>query len=155
MRFKLTIQKEPKHADMVNCVGWTNSDELYSIGDDRVILKSNLVNNEVIKISELTSDIYPTDMHWFPKSISGTRTAGVPDILALSLSDGRFLIMNKNGKIEKFADAHTGACICCRWSFDGTMLATGGEDGQLKLWSKSGMLRTTLAQNRNNSFCFY
>ena len=26
------------------------------------------------------------------------------------------------------------------------MLVTGGEDGQVKLWSKSGNLRSTLAQ---------
>ena len=54
--------------------------------------------------------------------------------------------MSKNGKTEKSVEAHNGACICCKWSFDGTMLVTGGEDGQVKLWSKSGNLRSTLAQ---------
>ncbi len=33
--------------------------------------------------------------------------------------------MSKNGKIEKTVDAHKGAVICCRWSYDGTMLVTG------------------------------
>jgi len=32
----------------------------------------------------------------------------------------------------------------CTWS--GTALATGGEDGVLKIWSRNGMLRSTLAQ---------
>jgi len=27
------------------------------------------------------------------------------------------------------------------------MIATSGEDGLVKIWSKSGMLRSTLAQN--------
>lgn len=56
------------------------------------------------------------------------------------------MIMSKNGKIEKSVDAHTGACICIRWSYDATMIVTGGEDGQVKLWSKSGMLRSSLSQ---------
>ena len=90
MRFKLTLPKEPKHADAVNCVGWTTSDEFYSIGDDHMIYKSNLINNEVQKISELPEEIYAMDMHWFPKTSGGGRKAGAPDIFALASSDGRF-----------------------------------------------------------------
>lgn len=56
------------------------------------------------------------------------------------------MIMSKNGKTEKSVEAHTGACICIRWSYDGTMIVSGGEDGQVKLWSKSGMLRSSLSQ---------
>lgn len=146
MRFKLTIPKEQKHTEPVNCVGWTTSDEFYSIGDDHLINKSNLVDAEVQRISELNNDFYPTDMHWFPKSNMGSKKIGAPDIFALGSSDGRFFIMSKNGKIEKSVDAHKGACICLKWSYDGSMLVTGGEDGQVKLWSKSGNLRSTLAQ---------
>ena len=68
MRFKITVPKEPKHNEPVNCVGWTTADELYSIADDHFILKSNLVNNEVQKVAEIPNELYPTDMHWFPKS---------------------------------------------------------------------------------------
>ena len=60
--------------------------------------------------------------------------------------------MSKNGKFERNVEAHKGACICCKWSSDGTMLATGGEDGQIKLWSKSGNLRSTLAQTSKFKF---
>ena len=146
MRFKLTIPKESKHTEPVNCVGWTTSDELYSIADDHIINRSNLINNEVQKVAELPNDFYPTDMHWFPKSNNAGKKSGAPDIFAMGSSDGKFYIMSKNGKIEKNAEAQKGACICCKWSYDGTMLVTGGEDGQVKLWSKSGNLRSTLAQ---------
>ncbi|RNA13955.1 intraflagellar transport 80 -like protein [Brachionus plicatilis] len=146
MRFKLTIPKESKHSEPVNCVGWTTADEVYSIGDDHVINKSNLINNEVQKLSDLSSDLFPTDMHWFPKSIGGSKKVGVPDIFVIGSADGKFMILSKNGKIEKSVEAHTGACICIRWSYDGTMIVTGGEDGQVKLWSKSGMLRSSLSQ---------
>lgn len=88
MRFKLTIPKDPKHSEPVNCVGWTTADEIYSIADDHIINKSNLINNETQKLSELASDIYPTDMHWFPKTSGGGRKAGVPDIFAIGSADG-------------------------------------------------------------------
>ena len=71
----------------MNCVGWTTADELYSIGDDHIINKSNLINNEVQKIGELPAELFPTDMHWFPKASTGVRK-GVPDIFALASSDG-------------------------------------------------------------------
>ena len=86
------IPKEPKHSEPVNCVGWTTADELYSIGDDHIINKSNLVNNEVQKIIELSNEFYPTDMHWFPKTILGGKKSGVPDIFAMGSSDGTHTI---------------------------------------------------------------
>lgn len=33
-----------------------------------------------------------------------------------------------------------------KWNHDGTSLLTSGEDGQLKIWSRSGMLRSTHTQ---------
>ncbi|CAM9144759.1 unnamed protein product, partial [Lampetra fluviatilis] len=43
-------------------------------------------------------------------------------------------------------EAHRGAVLAARWSGDGTALATAGEDGLVKIWSRSGMLRSTLVQ---------
>lgn len=88
MRFKLTIPKESKHSEPVNCIGWTTADELYSIGDDHIIKKSNLINNEVQKLIELSNDVFPTDMHWFPKSVGNSKRVGVPDIFVIGTADG-------------------------------------------------------------------
>ncbi len=72
--------------------------------------------------------------------------------------------MNKTGRIEKTVEAHRGATICVRWSPDGSQFATGclnnldfillfddeflgGEDGQVRIWARSGMLRTNLVQS--------
>ena len=78
MKFKLTIPKDPKHSEPVNCIGWTTSDELFSFGDDHLILRSNLVNNEVQKVSEVSNELFPTDMHWFPKStVAGGKKSGL------------------------------------------------------------------------------
>ena len=88
MRFKLLVPKDPKHTEPVNCVGWTTADELYSIGDDHIINKSNLINNEVQKVVELPNDFFPTDMHWFPKANLGGKKMAGSDIFAMGASDG-------------------------------------------------------------------
>ena len=54
--------------------------------------------------------------------------------------------MHKSGRTERVIDAHKGAVMNCKWNHDGTSLLTSGEDGQLKIWSRSGMLRSTHTQ---------
>ena len=60
---------------------------------------------------------------------------------------GKFHIIGKSGRVEKSVEAHKGAVLSGRWSYDGSALLTAGEDGQVKIWSRSGMLRSTLTQN--------
>ena len=53
----------------------------------------------------------------------------------------------KNGKVEKSVEkAHAGAVTAVRWNYEGNSLLTSGEDGHLKVWSRQGMLRSTLLQ---------
>lgn len=40
----------------------------------------------------------------------------------------------------------SGAILCGIWNWEGSELLTSGEDGCLRIWSRSGMLRSTLAQ---------
>uniref|UniRef100_A0A8C7YBK8 Intraflagellar transport 80 homolog (Chlamydomonas) n=1 Tax=Oryzias sinensis TaxID=183150 RepID=A0A8C7YBK8_9TELE len=141
MRLKTTVQKEPKHI-LIHC--WTTADELYSCSDDHQILKWNLVNNETNVVVKLSEDIYPLDMHWFPKTVGGKRQTQA-EIFVLTSTDGKFHLVSKMGRIEKSVDAHKGAVLAGRWNYDGTALVTAGEDGLIKIWSKVGMLRSTLA----------
>ena len=68
-------------------------------------------------------------------------------MLALACSDGSFKLMSKAGRIEKnITEAHQTAIIAIRWSWEGAALATAGEDGFIKIWSKNGMLRSTVVQ---------
>ena len=46
MRFKTSALKESKHTDLVSCVAWMSPDDVISIGDDKKILKWNLVQSE-------------------------------------------------------------------------------------------------------------
>ena len=57
---------------------------------------------------------------------------------------GKFYFVSKNGRIEKTVEGHRGAILSGRWSYDGNAFLTAGEDGQVKIWSRSGMLRSTL-----------
>lgn len=53
--------------------------------------------------------------------------------------------MSKTGREEKRVQACEGAVIILKWNYDGTALVTSGEDGTIKIWSRSGNLRSTLA----------
>jgi intraflagellar transport protein 80 len=54
----------------------------------------------------------------------------------------------KSGRVEKLvADAHRGAVTALRWNYEGTALVTAGEDGVIKQWSRTGNLRSKLAQS--------
>lgn len=83
---------------------------------------------------------YPTFLEWNPTS------KGVNDIFALGFINGSFRIYSKLGKLEKeVKEAHkNGALIHLKWSNDGGSLATCGEDGSIKVWSKTGNLRSNL-----------
>ncbi|XP_028818647.1 intraflagellar transport protein 80 homolog isoform X2 [Denticeps clupeoides] len=145
MRLKTSLLKEPKHRELVSCVGWTTADELYSCSEDHQILRWNLLNGETSVVVNMQDDIYPTDLHWFPKTSSGKKQA-LAEIFVLTSTDGKFHLVSKTGRIEKSVEAHRGAVLAGHWNYDGTALITAGEDGQIKIWSKSGMLRSTLAQ---------
>ncbi|KAM4743150.1 intraflagellar transport protein 80 homolog isoform 2-T2 [Anableps anableps] len=143
MRLKTSLLKEPKHILFVICVGWTTADELYSCSEDHQILKWNLLTNETSLVVRLPEDIYPIDLNWFPKTV-GAKKQTQAEISALTSTDGKCHLVSKMGRIEKSVEAHKGAVLAGRWNYDGTALITAGEDGQLKIWSKSGMLRSTL-----------
>lgn len=144
MRLKTSLLKEPKHKELVSCVGWTSADELYSCSEDHQIIKWNLLTSETSLVAKLPDDFYPVDLHWFPKTV-GSKKQSQADIFVITSTDGKFHLVSKSGRIEKSVDAHNGAVLSGRWNFDGSALITAGEDGQIKIWSKSGMLRSTLA----------
>ncbi|NWV82152.1 IFT80 protein, partial [Dasyornis broadbenti] len=159
MRLKTSLLKEPKHIlfelvrllngkkhkELVSCVGWTTADELYSCGDDHQIMKWNPVTSETTRVVKLPDDVYPIDLHWFPRGIGGKKQSQAESFV-LTSSDGKFHLISKLGRVEKSVEAHCGAVLAGRWNYEGTALVTVGEDGQVKIWSKSGMLRSTLAQ---------
>ncbi|XP_072180610.1 intraflagellar transport protein 80 homolog [Diadema setosum] len=132
--------------ELVSCVAWTTSEELYSCSDDHQILRWNLLSDETSSLAKLPNDIYATDIHFFPRGLGGKGKQSQSDVFVLTSTDGKYHLISKSGRVEKSVDAHRGAVLSGRWSYDGTAMATAGEDGQVKIWSRSGMLRSTLAQ---------
>ena len=80
-------------------------------------------------------------MDWLPSG------KGANEVVALACSDGSFKLVSKAGRIEKnISEAHASAIISIKWSYEGAALATSGEDGQIKIWSRTGMLRSAVVQ---------
>ena len=89
MRFQTTLQKDPKHTELVSCIGWTTAEEAFSAADDHQILKWNLVNFESSVLVKLPDDVFPTDMHWLPKATAGAKKQVGSDLFALGSTDGK------------------------------------------------------------------
>ncbi len=80
----------------------------------------------------LTLEQAPIDFDWYK--------SGKDALLAVACSDGSFVLATGAKRIDtKVPEAHEGAVISIKWSYDGAALATAGEDGLIKLWSKSGV----------------
>lgn len=104
----------------------------------------------------MPDDFLPTDLQWLCSSRTTAKSSGPSsggskgnDSLLISSDDGRFIMLNRNARVERIINAHQGCVNAARWSPDGTGLLTAGEDGIIKVWSKLGMLRSTIIQNEN------
>lgn len=164
MKFKTNISKDAIHKGTVTCLGWSSNDEIYSVSDDHQLYKWNAVTRESMTVAKLPADFFPTDLHWLtngrPSAANSTKASGggtassssggggaAADSMLITSSDGRFIILNKSARVERTVSGHTAAITVGRWSPDGAGLLTGSEDGSIKVWSRSGMLRSTVVQN--------
>ncbi|XP_030758485.1 intraflagellar transport protein 80 homolog isoform X3 [Sitophilus oryzae] len=150
MKFKVTLSQKLDQNVPVTCVGWSNTEEVYSISDDSQILSWSVSNNQPTKIAQLDKDLYATDIQFLPRV--GTTLGKHGDLILVTSADGKFHIINKTGRIERSVDAHKGAILVGQWGNDGTGLLTGGEDGFIKIWSRSGMLRSTVVSSDNSIY---
>lgn len=97
----------------MSCVGWTTADELYSCSEDHQILKWNLLTSETSLIVKLPEEIYPTDLHWFPKTV-GVKKQAQAEIFVLTSTDGKSLYslkfdQNAQGFISEFTHKISGS----------------------------------------------
>ncbi|KAG1681157.1 hypothetical protein FOA52_015600 [Chlamydomonas sp. UWO 241] len=150
MKLNVTLSPSGVHTDLVGSVGWNVWGELFSASDDQSVRKWNAAGEPEGVVCTL--DCFFTDLMWYPVS-SKKNQAGGTDVFAVACTDGSFKIVTRQGRMERSVDAHRGACISLRWSYDGTALATAGEDGHVKIWSRNGMLRSTLAQCESPVYC--
>lgn len=157
MRLKVSFAKSMG----VHCpLGWTSSNEVISCnGQGNIIKWSTSSRTEPNLLMSLPKDFTPTDLDVLGvvsggsagSLVSNTSAGGQPgrtgEFVLICSQDGRFLLVNKSNRIEKNVLAHNGAIVSGRWSNDATSFLTAGEDGTLKVWSKSAMLRSTVTQS--------
>ncbi|CAG9464610.1 unnamed protein product [Pedinophyceae sp. YPF-701] len=145
MRLKVKQRDMKVHQDLVSCVCWTPNGELLSSSDDQTLQRWAGSGEPQGRVCQVPSPA-TTSMEFQPSSVSQQQSA--VEIFALATADGKLLLMNRSGRVEKTVDAHKGATISMRWSNDGQAICTGGEDGLVKVWSRVGMFRSTLAESR-------
>ncbi len=147
---------------------------LTTADDRRLLFWSAANYHEPVKALHLPlpKNAYPTSMHLLPITggsggISNFETSSSASSSASSTSSSSFKIdgnsviaigssighlhllpLSWNGASSRgdrgSIEAHSGAIIVLRWSNDASTLATGGEDGLIKIWSRAGMLRSTI-----------
>lgn len=118
-------------------------------------------------MAQLDKDIFATDMQFLSKQ--GTSLGKHGDLILVTSADGRFHIINRSGRIERTVEAHKGAILVGQWGNDGSGFLTGkinqksevtgvaqvvlgGEDGLIKIWSRSGMLRSTVVNSDSSVY---
>lgn len=123
--------------------------------DEQHLFKWDAKTRSSTQIAKLPEDFYPTDLQWLCGNRTNTKSSGpgnssgnkANDSLLICSNDGRYIMLNRSARAERIVNAHVGSINTGRWSPDGTGLLTAGEDGILKIWSKLGMLRSTIIQN--------
>lgn len=62
-------------------------------------------------------------------------------VLAAGLSQGSVVLLDaETGQPRQTFDAHAGGLLSLRWSPDGSLLVTGGQDGRARIWDSKGKL---------------
>jgi intraflagellar transport protein 80 len=153
MRLKMVMQPPSTntHSELVAALGWNSSNELITCSDDQTIRVWNMDGEPLNVLTEL--DTYVTDVHWLR---TGTKRSGNDkEKFLVACTDGTFrIVFRANGKVEKTIEAHKGAVTAIRWSYEGTSICTSGEDGYVRIWSKTGMKRTQLPHSGTGQ-CIY
>ena len=148
MRLNFTQCSSNQHKETCSSVVWSAKNELFSCADDSTIWRWSLSGEPIGKVCDVES--HPTGIVWFPQQKKGDQGK---DLFVVSCADGCFRVLSAmTGRVEKCVEAHKGAITCIEWNTEGSALATGGEDGLVKIWSQSGMLRNSLA---HESQCIY
>ncbi|XP_011140826.1 intraflagellar transport protein 80 homolog isoform X1 [Harpegnathos saltator] len=150
MRLKISVQGNNEHKSLLTCVAWSSAEEIYSCGEDHLLISWHLEGGiaHASVVTQFPNDFYPTDMQCHPclnHTVFIAKKSSL-DVLLITTADGKYHLVNKNGRIEKSVEAHKGATTVGKWSNDGSALLTAGEDGLIKIWSRSGMLRSTLVR---------
>ena len=142
MKLKFSKQQKNSHTNIVYNVNWGANNQIYSFSDDKKILNWDINGEHTGKFMDM--DQYYVCSDWSSSFKAGS------EILVMGSVDGQLKSYSSTGKLEKSNPTAHGSCIIClQWSPDGNTLATGGEDGHLKTWSKNLEMRHYLVKGES------
>lgn len=160
----ISFIRRDAHSDFGTCIQWVNESQVLTCGDDHKLNLWNILNFVLIKTIKLPDDCFVTDLALFSGSSSASSAGSSAKRgqssqqnqlkVILACTDGKFHFLNVTfEKIEKSIDAHQGALTVVKLSKDESAILTAGEDGQLKIWSKTGLLRNTITSESSPIHC--
>jgi WD40 repeat protein len=76
--------------------------------------------------------------------IDSSRDTNAPSTFTMGSSDGKINLCSPKWRVERMFAAHRGGVMRLSVNADGISIASGGEDGVVKPWSRNGSLRSTL-----------
>lgn len=143
MRLKLIDEKqESRHEETVTSVVWTREGDVFATSDDKTISVRS-AEGEVINKCLAKMEHYITDIDLLPQV--GTKSATK---FAVAFTSGNFALVSKSGKIERVSNkSHHGVITSIRWNGEGNAIATAGEDGSVRVYSGSAVMRSTITRS--------
>jgi len=133
MKLLISESNTNTHSEMITGISISNNlNNIVSVSDDKQMIIWD-AQGKVSLFGAYPLNSYPTCVEF------------VKDTIIVGFSDGNLAFMNRNGNVEKTIEAHKGAVIGLHSSNDSTCFLSFGEDGSVKVWSKSGSLRSQVA----------
>ncbi|KRX22523.1 Intraflagellar transport protein 80 -like protein [Trichinella nelsoni] len=149
MRFEIVRKKEFHTTNGISAIDWSVTkfaDELYHCNDDCQLRLWQVVENHSSTIANLSESWHPIALRSCPATKHANKSTTVSEAFLLATAEGKIAVISKSGRVEKIVNAHNGAVLSAEWSSDGISIVTCGEDGNVKLWSRNGVLRLHLAK---------
>jgi intraflagellar transport protein 80 len=94
-------------------------------------------------ITQTTDDVFPLKQSRIT-CVDSTRDTGAPNTFIIACADGNLHLCSPNRRVKNSVPAHTGGVTCVSLNLDRSSIASGGEDGIVKMWSRNGILQTNL-----------
>ena len=116
---------------------------------DKSLLQIDIQNNKLIT-DPIQMESFINALCWQPKSHEHLEE-GLHLIAACSDGSLVFFSQTRVGpiyslRVKKTVQAHEGSVTSIKWSFDGSNLASVGEDGDVKVWTQTGHLKSTIGR---------
>ncbi|KNC54194.1 intraflagellar transport 80 [Thecamonas trahens ATCC 50062] len=155
MKLVTYMGRSGSHTAGITGVGWASDTTVVSVADDGALREWNAEGEPLEAVLELDG-FYATCMALAPPAVGGAsaggsgsagagKAAGPPRAGVVGTSDGALRLFSTQPKWESAVEgAHEGAVLDAAYTRDGATLATCGEDGALKVWSRAGVLRSVL-----------